>query len=72
MNERNAVPPSESRYDAVDLVCVPRYEYARLIAAKTKLDVVAKYVSTMSTKPQDVSAMVDVLFAIFSTENWLG
>ena len=69
MKRGNAVPPSESRYDAVDLVCVPRYEYARLIAAKTRLDVVARYVYAMSQRPHDVSDMFDGLLVIFSTEN---
>ena len=29
---------NENGYDAASLVCLPRHEYARLVAAKAKMD----------------------------------
>lgn len=36
-------------YDAAYLVCLPRHEYARLVAAKAKLDVVEKVVAKLES-----------------------
>ena len=33
---------NENGYDAATLVCLPRHEYAMLIAAKAKLDIVER------------------------------
>jgi hypothetical protein len=33
---------NENGYDAASLVCLPRHEYARLVAAKAKLDIIEK------------------------------
>ena len=40
---------NENGYDAASLVCLPRHEYARLVAAKAKLDVVEKVVNKMDS-----------------------
>jgi hypothetical protein len=40
---------NENGYDAASLVCLPRHEYARLVAAKAKLDVVEKIVNKMDS-----------------------
>lgn len=34
-------------YEATSLVCLPRHEYARLVAAKAKLDVIEKVCGNM-------------------------
>ena len=33
---------NENGYDAASMVCLPRHEYARLVAAKAKMDMVEK------------------------------
>ena len=40
---------SENGYDAASLVCLPRHEYARLVAAKAKLDMIEKIVNNMDS-----------------------
>ena len=38
---------NENGYDAASLVCLPRYEYALLVAAKAKLDIIEKACGNM-------------------------
>ena len=45
----------------VTTVKVPRFEYARLVAAKAKLDMVEKIVNSMDS--YDCKKMLDVLFS---------
>lgn len=52
---------NENGYDAASLVCLPRYEYARLVAAKAKLDIVEACVLAMDS--YDCKKMFNVLFA---------
>lgn len=40
---------NENRYDVASIVFVPRYEYARLVAAKAKLDMIEKIVNSVDT-----------------------
>ena len=40
---------NENGYDAASLVCLPRHEYARLVAAKAKMDMIEKMVSSMES-----------------------
>ena len=40
---------NENGYDAASLVCLPRHEYARLVAAKAKMDMVEKMVKNMDS-----------------------
>ena len=40
---------SENGYDAASLVCLPRHEYARLVAAKAKLDMVERVMNGMES-----------------------
>jgi hypothetical protein len=55
---------NENGYDAASLVCLPRHEYARLVAAKAKLDVVEKVVNKM-----DSYAAYPVLKLLFPEED---
>lgn len=52
---------NENGYDAASLVCLPRYEYARLVAAKAKLDIVETCVVSLDSF--DCMRMFDALFA---------
>lgn len=52
---------NENGYDAASLVCLPRHEYARLVAAKAKLDIVEACVLAMDSF--DCKRMLDVMFA---------
>lgn len=40
---------NENGYDAASLVCLPRHEYARLVSAKAKLDMVEKVVAKLES-----------------------
>ena len=40
---------NENGYDAAYLVCLPRHEYARLVAAKAKMDMIEKMVKSMDS-----------------------
>lgn len=40
---------NENGYDAASLVCLPRHEYARLVAAKAKMDMIEKMVKNMDS-----------------------
>lgn len=52
---------NENGYDAASLVCLPRHEYARLVAAKAKLDVVESCVLSMDA--YECKRMFDIMFA---------
>ena len=40
---------NENGYDAASLVCLPRHEYARLVATKAKMDMIEKMVKNMDS-----------------------
>ena len=50
----------ENEYDAASLVCLPRHEYARLVAAKAKLDMVEKVLG--NSKSYATMSILKLLF----------
>lgn len=55
---------NENGYDAASLVCLPRHEYARLVAAKAQLDLIEKAVGSLKDY-----AILDVLKLLFKEED---
>ena len=55
---------NKNGYDAASLVCLPRYEYARLVAAKAKLDMVERVMNGM-----EIYAVKDVLKLLLTEED---
>lgn len=56
---------NENGYDAASLVCLPRHEYARLVAAKAKMDMIEKMIEKM-VKNMDSYAAYPVLKLLFT------
>lgn len=53
---------NENGYDAASLVCLPRHEYALLVAAKAKLDIIDRVCGNM-----DAYQMKEFLRALFAS-----